>query len=90
MPKRSAVPRPTVRDLLAEATTMSLTRACEYIGVSRSQGYDLAKDAMFPVRVLRIGTSYKVATADLMRYLGVGQGPLTTVAAQTAAPARRL
>lgn len=70
MPKRSTVPRPTLGDLRSEPTTINLSRACEYIGVSRSMGYDLAKEGNFPVRVLRIGTSYKIATADLMRYLG--------------------
>jgi excisionase family DNA binding protein len=71
MPKTITGPRPTAADLLGEPTTVSLGRACQYLGVSRSVGYQLAKDGLFPVRVERIGNSYRIPTAGLIDYLGV-------------------
>lgn len=42
----------------------------QIIGVGRSKAYELAKRGEFPIRLLRIGTTYRVSRADLLRYLG--------------------
>lgn len=54
-------PRPTTPDEPAVAPIL---------GIGRSKAYALAAAGEFPVRVLRIGSSYRVTRADLLRYLG--------------------
>ena len=44
--------------------------AAPILGMGRSKAYALAKRGEFPIRVLRIGGSYRVSRADLLRYLG--------------------
>ncbi|WP_460443879.1 hypothetical protein [Amycolatopsis cihanbeyliensis] len=45
------------------------------LGLGRTLAYELAKKDEFPCRVLRLGNSYRVVTADLLRVLGVeGEG----------------
>ncbi len=39
-------------------------------GKKRSAILELARQGKLPVRVLRIGSSYRVATAELLRVLG--------------------
>jgi predicted DNA-binding transcriptional regulator AlpA len=45
--------------------------AGEAIGISRTTAYKLARAGEFPVRVLRLGTSYRVVTAELRELLEV-------------------
>jgi len=42
------------------------------LGISRAHGYALAKRGQYPVKVLRLGSSYRVVTADLLNVLGIG------------------
>lgn len=44
--------------------------ASRILGMGRSTAYQLAKHNQFPVRVLRVGSRYRVSRADLLRYLG--------------------
>ncbi|MCE6999593.1 hypothetical protein LZG04_32980 [Saccharothrix sp. S26] len=41
------------------------------LGIGRTKTYELARSDQLPVRVLRLGSTYRVATADLLRVLGV-------------------
>lgn len=60
---------PTLSD---ESYTVPLwPTAGEAIGISRSTAYKLARTGKFPVRVLRLGASYRVITADLRELLGI-------------------
>lgn len=43
------------------------------LGIGRTKAYDLARKNEFPVKVLRVGNSYRVVTADLLRLLGIDQ-----------------
>ena len=49
--------------------------------MGRTKAYELAKRGEFPCRVLKIGNSYRVTRADLLRSLGLD--PMT---AKPAAP----
>ena len=54
------------------ARTVDLVSAGQQIGISRTYAYQLAKQGIFPVRVLRIGRLYRVSQEELDRYLAGG------------------
>ena len=61
--------------LLAEAgPTVSVTEAAAILGICRDTAYALAKRGELPARVLKLGRSLRVSTADLRREVG-GDGP---------------
>jgi hypothetical protein len=61
----------TGAELLALPVTVDVATAARALGLGRSTGYELARRGAFPCRVLRVGCSYRVPTADLLRVLGV-------------------
>lgn len=61
----------TRAELLALPVTVSIGTAARALGLGRSTGYELARRGEFPCRVLRLGSSYRVPTADLLRVLGM-------------------
>jgi predicted DNA-binding transcriptional regulator AlpA len=61
----------TRAELLALPVTVDIATAARALGLGRSTGYELARRDAFPCRVLRIGSSYRVPTADLLRILGI-------------------
>jgi predicted DNA-binding transcriptional regulator AlpA len=61
----------TRAELLALPVTVDIGAAARALGLGRSTGYELARRREFPCRVLRVGSSYRVPTADLLRVLGV-------------------
>ena len=61
----------TRAELLALPVTVDVPTAARALGLGRSTAYELARRGEFPCRVLRVGRSYRVPTADLMRVLGV-------------------
>jgi excisionase family DNA binding protein len=58
-------------DLLALPVTVDVTTAARALGLGRSTAYELARRNEFPCRVLRVGSSYRIPTADLLRVLGI-------------------
>lgn len=58
-------------DLHALPATVDVATAARAFGIGRSTAYRLARAGRFPCRVLRVGGSYRVATADLLAVLGV-------------------
>lgn len=48
---------------------LTIVQACEYLGISKSKGYDLLNAGQFPVSVRRIGSQSKVAKAELDEWL---------------------
>ncbi|TDC71299.1 DNA-binding protein [Actinomadura sp. GC306] len=58
-------------DLNALPTVVSIMTAARALGLSRTYAYNLAKRGEFPCRVIRIGTTYRVPTAELRKLLGV-------------------
>jgi predicted DNA-binding transcriptional regulator AlpA len=68
----------TLAELLTMPVTVDIGTASRALGLSRSTGYELARRGEFPCRVLHVGSSYRVPTAELLRLLGIdtrGLGP---------------
>lgn len=51
--------------------TTDLATAAAVLGIGRSTAYTLAAAGDFPCKVIRIGTRYRVVTADLQRLFAV-------------------
>jgi excisionase family DNA binding protein len=71
-------PGMTLVELLAMPVTVDIGTAARALGLGRSTGYELARRGEFPCRVLHVGSSYRVPTAELMRLLGVDPNELQT------------
>jgi len=62
----------SIQSLLLEAgPTVDLPFANSALGISRAHGYALAKRGVYPVRILKLGSSYRVITSDLRNILGI-------------------
>lgn len=61
----------TRAELLALPVVVDVATAARALGLGRSTAYELARRDEFPCRVLRIGSSYRIPTAELLRVLGV-------------------
>ena len=61
----------TIDELLHMPATIDITTAARALGIGRSTGYELARRGEFPCRVIPVGSSYRVPTADLLRVLGI-------------------
>ena len=61
----------TRAELLALPVTVDIGTAARALGLGRSTGYELARRDEFPCRVLHVGGSYRVPTAELLRVLGI-------------------
>lgn len=59
----------THEELAALPTTTTIETAARALGLGRTRAYQLARDNRFPCKVIRIGTSYRVITADLRHLL---------------------
>ncbi|MFI7517346.1 helix-turn-helix transcriptional regulator [Micromonospora echinofusca] len=58
-------------ELLQLPAMVDLATAARALGVGRTKAYELAKSGAFPCPVLRIGITYRVRTADLLRLVGI-------------------
>jgi excisionase family DNA binding protein len=67
----------TLAELLALPLMVDVSTAARALGLSRSTGYDLARRGEFPCRVLHVGSSYRVPTAELLRVLGIDLSELS-------------
>jgi Helix-turn-helix domain len=61
----------TLAELLVLPATVDVSTAARALGLGRSTAYELARRDEFPCRVLRVGCSYRIPTADLLRVLGI-------------------
>jgi predicted DNA-binding transcriptional regulator AlpA len=59
---------------LPTTTTIEAAARALGLGLGRTRAYQLARDNSFPCKVIRIGNSYRVVTADLHRLLAVTEG----------------
>jgi len=77
MAERSGVhpnrPGPGVNraELLALPATVDLVTAARALGIGRTTAYQLARSGEMPVKVLRLGTRYRVPSAALLELLGI-------------------
>ena len=56
-------------ELAALPPTTTIETAARALGLGRTRAYQLARENRFPCKVIRIGTSYRVITADLQRLM---------------------
>jgi excisionase family DNA binding protein len=61
----------TRAEILALPVVVDVTTAARALGLGRSTAYELARRDEFPCRVIRVGNSYRIPTADLLRVLGI-------------------
>jgi hypothetical protein len=64
-------PRSLTEELRDAGPTVDLTLANRALGISKGHGYALAKRGDYPVKLLKLGGSYRVVTADLLAVLGL-------------------
>jgi excisionase family DNA binding protein len=69
--------RMTFAELLSLPPMVDVSTAARALGLGRSTGYELARRGEFPCRVLHVGSSYRVPTAELLRVLGIGLSELS-------------
>ncbi len=67
----------TLTELLALPLMVDVSTAARALGLSRSTAYELARRGEFPCRVLHVGSSYRVPTAELLRILGIDLSELS-------------
>lgn len=60
-------------ELLALPVAFSLDTANRALLLGRTKGFELAKRGEYPCRVLRVGRTYRVTRADLLRTLGISE-----------------
>jgi excisionase family DNA binding protein len=75
----------TLTELLAMPVMVDIGTAARALGLGRSTAYELARRNEFPCRILHVGSSYRVPTAELLRLLGIDPAELnaTTTAGPT-------
>ncbi|GAA1788575.1 hypothetical protein GCM10009735_20200 [Actinomadura chokoriensis] len=59
----------THEELAALPTTTTIETAARALGLGRTRAYQLAREGRFPCKVIRIGATYRVVTADLRRLM---------------------
>lgn len=65
----------TLDELLALPAVTDLVTAGKALGLGRTRSYQLAQAGEFPCRLIRVGKTYQVPTADLLTLLGVQPRP---------------
>ncbi|SPT51208.1 DNA-binding protein [Actinomadura madurae] len=61
----------TPAEIRSLPVTIDLVTAGRAFGVGRTKAYQLARTGQFPCKVLRVGHSYRVSTADLLAAIGL-------------------
>ncbi|MEU0181379.1 helix-turn-helix domain-containing protein [Streptomyces sp. NPDC006207] len=61
----------TADEVLRLPATTNLETAAAAFGIGRGTAYDLARKGEFPCRVIRAGRALRVASADIIRALGL-------------------
>ncbi|NUW33425.1 hypothetical protein HTZ77_18600 [Nonomuraea sp. SMC257] len=56
-------------EILSLPPTVDLATGNRVFGIGRSTGYTLAKEGRYPCKLIRVGSTYRVVTADLHRAL---------------------
>jgi hypothetical protein len=65
--------RPSAEEVLAWPPVVDLETARKPLLIGRSKAYQLAATGEFPVKVLRIGTRYRVIAAEVWALLGLAR-----------------
>lgn len=65
----------TVAEVMALPAVVDIVIAGRAFGLGRTTAYALARKGEFPCRVVRVGSAYRVPTAELRRELGLEAAP---------------
>ena len=65
-------PTLSLADIDTLPVVMDLVTAGRALGLGRTKSYELARAGAFPCRIIRVGKSYLVPTAELLTLLGLG------------------
>lgn len=65
----------TVAEVMALPAVVDIVVAGRAFGLGRTTAYALARRGQFPCRVVRVGSAYRVPTAELRRELGLEAAP---------------
>ncbi|MER6633696.1 DNA-binding protein [Streptomyces sp. NPDC000987] len=71
----------TVGDLLNLPPTTDVATGGKAFGMGSTKAYQLARDGQFPCKVVKVGSSYRVVTADMLRVLCVQESAEDATAA---------
>lgn len=61
----------TLKELLALPVAFDLDTSNRALDIGRTKGFQLAKTGAYPCRIMRIGRTYRVSRADLLRALNI-------------------
>lgn len=61
------------QELLSAGPTLGLKAGNRALGIGTAHGYRLAKEGRYPVPLLRVGSSYRIVTAELLKLLRLDQ-----------------
>lgn len=75
----------TRAELLDLPVVVDIPTAARALGLGRSTAYELARRDEFPCPVLRVGGSYRIPTAGLLRVLGIEPPSTRQIARPSAA-----
>jgi predicted DNA-binding transcriptional regulator AlpA len=59
----------TLDEIRSWPAAVSIERAAEAFGISRSHAYELARTGHFPARTLKVGSTVRVVTASIVEAL---------------------
>ena len=68
---KKAIKALTRDEILKLPAVTDLVTAGRALDIGRSKAHELARRGEFPVPVLRLGKTYKIRTADLLKLLGI-------------------
>lgn len=60
---------PSIEQLRTGPPVVDLLTAAGVLGLGRTKAYVLAKEGRFPVPIRRVGATYRVSAAELLKYL---------------------
>lgn len=60
---------PSLDEIRAWGATTDIVKAGIVFGIGRNKAYELARTGDFPVRVIRIGKSYRVVVGEIVAFL---------------------
>ncbi|GAA4607778.1 helix-turn-helix domain-containing protein [Actinoallomurus liliacearum] len=61
----------SLADISTLPAVVDLVTAGRALGIGRTKSYELARSGQFPCRIIRIGKTYMVPTAELLALLGL-------------------
>jgi hypothetical protein len=64
------VSSPTLDEIRSWPAVVGLVQAAAALSIGRTKAHEMARAGTFPIWLLRLGTRYRVSTADILTFLG--------------------